>query len=67
MSRSASHSPRPWSRRRWLGIAGLGWLSASLPPQVDAAGGLPATKSPIRSCILVFFYGGPSQLETFDP
>src|SRR5580704_4982920 len=22
---------------------------------------------PIRSCIAIFYYGGPSQLETFDP
>ena len=26
-----------------------------------------ACKSPIRACILVFHYGGPSQLETWDP
>ena len=52
------------SRRRWLGIAGLGWLSSSLPQIASAA---PLVKKPIRSCILVFFYGGPSQLETFDP
>ncbi|MBX9622778.1 MAG: DUF1501 domain-containing protein [Gemmataceae bacterium] len=24
-------------------------------------------RQPIRACILVFLYGGPSQLETFDP
>jgi hypothetical protein len=30
--------------------------------------GLPhLAKPPVRSCILVFFYGGPSQLDTFDP
>jgi len=28
-----------------------------------ASGALP----PIRSCIAIFYYGGPSQLETFDP
>jgi uncharacterized protein DUF1501 len=52
------------SRRRWLGIASLGWLSSSLP---QIAFAVPLAKKPIRSCILVFFYGGPSQLETFDP
>ncbi len=57
------------SRRRWLGVAGLGWLSAiGLPRLATAAAPLtPVTKTPIRSCILVFFYGGPSHLETFDP
>lgn len=28
-----------------------------------AAGGLP----PVRSCITIFYYGGPSHLETYDP
>ena len=59
----------PISRRRWLRIASLGWLSASLsgmavPRPASAAA---VASKPIRSCILVFFYGGPSQLETFDP
>jgi hypothetical protein len=26
-----------------------------------------ATVAPIRSCILIFYYGGPSHLETLDP
>jgi len=28
--------------------------------------GLPAAK-PIKSCILIFYYGGPSHFETYDP
>src|SRR5258708_2707797 len=56
-------------RRRWLQVSGIGWLSATLPyvigPHQSCAG--EATRSPIKSCILVFFYGGPSHLETFDP
>lgn len=61
------------SRRRWLRVTSLGWLAASLPtigmPRLSAADGRASavTRKPIRSCILVFFYGGPSQLETFDP
>jgi Protein of unknown function (DUF1501) len=55
-------------RRRWIQISGIGWLSATLPsaigPRQIRAG---EARSPIKSCILVFFYGGPSQLETFDP
>jgi uncharacterized protein DUF1501 len=55
------------SRRRWLGVAGLGWLSAMGLSRLSTAAPSPITRQPIRSCILVFFYGGPSQLETFDP
>jgi hypothetical protein len=60
---------RQISRRSWLGVASVGWLSAiGLPRLVSAAPPTsPKAKKPIRSCILVFFYGGPSQLETFDP
>jgi hypothetical protein len=68
----------PWSpllpsRRNWLRV-GLGSLfagslaqlfaaRAQASPAVAAAGGLPS----IRSCIVVFFYGGPSHLDTWDP
>src|SRR5258705_9811727 len=56
------------NRRRWLQISGIGWLSATLPslirPRQSCAG--EGVSSPIKSCILVFFYGGPRQLETFD-
>src|SRR5688572_28676918 len=55
------------SRRRWLAVASLGWLSAALPRLTFAGSSASPAKNPIRSCILVFFYGGPSQLETFDP
>lgn len=58
------------SRRRWLQVAGLGWLNASLSAAVqgqEGSTGTLASKSPIRSCILLFHYGGPSQFETYDP
>jgi hypothetical protein len=58
------------SRRRWLGVSSVGFLSASLPELVRASDGVDATKSvasPIKSCIIVFHYGGPSQFETYDP
>jgi hypothetical protein len=56
-------------RRRWLLVSSVGWLCESLATivgerQVRAA---QVARSPIRSCILVFLYGGPSQFETFDP
>ncbi|MBX9583104.1 MAG: DUF1501 domain-containing protein [Gemmataceae bacterium] len=55
------------TRRRLLefGAGGLGltlgglWRAQAASPVVE--------RSPIRACILVFLYGGPSQLETFDP
>jgi hypothetical protein len=56
-------------RRQFLlttGLAGLGLAAPGL-----AAGALTRPRSPagkpIRSCILVFYYGGPSHLETLDP
>lgn len=58
----------PLTRRRWLGLAGLG--------AVGLGGGLttlaralsqPATTADHRAVILLWLDGGPSQLETFDP
>jgi hypothetical protein len=51
-------------RRQFLGTAafaglGLGRAAAATRPS--------APRSSIRSCVLVFFYGGPSHLDTFDP
>ncbi len=65
--------PQGLSRRRWLQVGGIGWLSAALPAVVAnrrAVGGEtpPTGRQPtIKSCILVFHYGGPSHLETYDP
>jgi hypothetical protein len=55
-------------RRRLLQVGGLGSLGLSLPGLFQArwAQGAPAALRPIRSCILIFNYGGPSQLETWD-
>src|SRR4029434_1340692 len=59
-----------YRRRRWLKISSLGWLGASLLGATRViAGQSPSSvsRSPIKSCILVFYYGGPSHLDTFDP
>lgn len=50
----------PLGRREFLAsaAAGLG---------IGAARSAAAADRRIRSCILVFFYGGPSHLDTFDP
>lgn len=62
------------NRRRWLQVSSLGWLGAALPfsslGQLQAGERLetePVVREPIKSCILVFHYGGPSQFETYDP
>ncbi len=44
-----------------LSLAGLWRAQAAAPPVVRAAG-----PPPIRACILLFLYGGPSHLDTFD-
>ncbi len=61
-----------WSRRQWLrsgiacplGLGLAGWL-----PQLSRAFAAPApfvARRPIRACIVVFYYGGPSHLDTVD-
>ena len=63
------------NRRRILQIGCLGSLGLTLPRLLRAeAEGVGARKStasrmvhrPIRSCILLFHYGGPSHIDTFD-
>lgn len=60
------------SRRRCLQTLAAGVLGGTLLPRIVARQPLandqrPRPRAPIRSCILIFHYGGPSQLETFDP
>jgi hypothetical protein len=56
------------SRRQCVQALGSGALGLSLGGllQAQAAGGGPTTARPIRACILIFYYGGPSHLDTFD-
>ena len=54
------------NRRRWLQGGGLGLLGMNLAARLHAAGPAPGGLAPIRSCILVFYYGGPSHLDTWD-
>ena len=53
-----------FDRRQFLGLAGLGWMSAA--GNLLAAGAERA-RQPAQSIILLWLNGGPSQLETFDP
>src|SRR5437867_982273 len=75
MSDPRDHAPNTtqlFSRRQLLQVGGLGGLGLSLPQlfraqAVARASGSQASLPPIRSCILIFFFGGPSHLDTWDP
>ena len=58
------------NRRRLFQWAG-GSLGLNLPgfwkAQHAAAADQPFGNSPIKACIIVFYYGGPSHLDTYDP
>jgi len=54
-----------------LQVGGLGLFGLDLPAWLRAADSIapPAAlveRPPIKSCIVVFFYGGPSHLDTYD-
>jgi hypothetical protein len=74
MSEPTAHlPPRPprINRRRLLTAGGLGLLGMNLAQLFEAeslAKVLPATgtKPPIKSCVLMFYYGGPSHHDTWD-
>jgi hypothetical protein len=57
------------TRRRLIDLGLQGSLGLSLGglwrAQEASAATIPA-KSPVRSCILIFYYGGPSHIDTFD-
>src|SRR5438270_13372072 len=64
---------RTLTRRRLLQLGSAGGLGLSLggllrAQAAQAAGASPLqSKAKIKACILIFYYGGPSHLETFDP
>jgi hypothetical protein len=60
-------SPHTLCRRRFLGTAGLAGLGLGLLPAPAPAARTATTEGCIRSCILLFYYGGPSHLDTLDP
>jgi hypothetical protein len=54
-------------RRQFLKATGLGGLGLALRPDTALASRpAPSRGKNIRSCILIFYYGGPSHLDTFD-
>jgi hypothetical protein len=50
------------NRRALLRIGGLGGFGLSLANVLRAE----AAAAPLRSCLLIFYYGGPSHLDTWD-
>ena len=57
-------------RRRLLQIGGLSYLGLSLAGlfRAEAArAGTGSRATEVKSCILLFYYGGPCQLDTWDP
>jgi hypothetical protein len=68
-------SLHPWiPRREFLRASGLGAASLALPglPSGGAATSRPDSIAKgsfgrAKSCIILFMFGGPSQIETFDP
>jgi hypothetical protein len=64
---------RTVSRRHLLHLAGSGCLGLNLAGllRAPAAPTIPkpvtSPAAPIKACIFLFYYGGPSHLDTFDP
>ncbi len=66
---------RRLGRRRLLQVGGLGSLGLTLPALLQAEAKEPPAREtkgaaralpPIRSCILIFYYGGPSHIDMYD-
>lgn len=60
------------SRRRLLQIGSLGGLGLNLASAARWAAASPAEPArqglpPLDACILIFYYGGPSHIDTWDP
>ena len=61
--------PSCFTRREFVQLGAAGYLGLNLGGlwRAQVAGAEVVQKKPIRSCILLFYYGGPSHLDTFDP
>jgi hypothetical protein len=57
-----------YTRRDLLQVGGLAALDLTLPQLLECASAKPTYSSfgQARSCIVIFLFGGPSQLDTFD-
>jgi len=69
MPTSSGMNPKqPFNRRQALKLATGGYLGLNLGGLLSAQSTLAAQAemSKIRSCIVIFYYGGPSHLDTLD-
>src|SRR5262249_22675771 len=57
--------PRLLNRRQLLEVGGISAMGLGLPELLQAGRSYPRRSE--RSCIFIFQYGGPPQLDTFDP
>jgi Protein of unknown function (DUF1501) len=57
--------PRLLNRRQLLQVGGISVLGLGLPELLQA--GRSSSRRSDKSCIFIFQYGGPPQLDTFDP
>ncbi|MSR31214.1 MAG: DUF1501 domain-containing protein [Gemmataceae bacterium] len=67
MNHSSTHAacaPLFLGRRRLLQAGTLGWMGLNQANFLQADSG--GAAKPIRSCIFLFYYGGPSHLDTWD-
>jgi hypothetical protein len=55
-----------FTRRRFLQVGAYGALASALNQSQNLRAATDATHSPIRSCIFLMHYGGPSHLDTWD-
>ena len=55
------------TRRDLLRVGGMGLLGLGSTATATASGARPASFGRAKSCILLYLYGAPSQIETFDP
>src|SRR5579871_1670222 len=70
--RATSLNEQSWRRRDVLRqgmVGGLGLSLGGLTWARELLANSPTATFPakIRSCILVFYYGGPSHIDTYDP
>jgi hypothetical protein len=57
-----------WDRRHFLQVGGLGLFGLTLPQllQLESSARAAGKKERPRSCIFLFLYGGPSQIDIWD-
>jgi hypothetical protein len=59
-------APHHLTRRRLLRLLAGGPLGLGLAGLLRAREARPAAPAKVKACILIFYYGGPSHLDTFD-